>query len=349
MSIQRYRSQRNLFRYGPYVRAGGRALFNFASRAARRYLHSRNRQYETPRGPRPMSRPVLRSRSLRYRRPHRPKGYYTKCKIKKLCKFMKQQQAVHVHRRRAKQTITANAGSSNTGNNATGGSISEHALAVTNLRYFDPVSNTLVVRDANVDTYSRDISMSIVRTCTVRNNYHIPCNVKIYSCVPKTDTDETPLDLFNSGLADQAAPSNISSMIKFRDSTQLKSIYKIKTLFSGNLEAGKQRVVRSFQKKFEFSPSLSDIQLLEYQAKVGGHFFVVRIEGAVAHDSIVTTEIGLAPAAVDVFYDAEYTICYDAGKDLHDITITDGSTSTFTNVAKVSHKPLAAQQNFLRA
>lgn len=281
-------------------------------------------------------------RGVPYRKLRRKRTY--KCKIKKLCKFMKQQQAIHIHRSRNVKRLTSVVKGANLDCNSTGGTMSLHQAAMANLRFYDPNTNTLVTNDPTIGTYSRDMAISIFRSCMLKNNYVVPCMVEVYSCVPKADTSNDPVAFYNSGLADQGNPSNISPLVRFKDSIDLKNMWTCKLVKKKLLMAGQSLYCKNFAKQFDFNISTFDGHNLEYQRLQGGHCWVVRVSGTVGHDSTLV-EVGVMQAAVDIIYDAEYRIQYDAGKDLHDISVAD-SSDQFTNAGQGSNKPMVVNQQW---
>lgn len=348
-----------LQRVAPRNRAVAAGIVSAAAPQALRYLYNAARQayHDMPRTEsKSFRRGVKRKRPTRsYKRSFRRvrptystsrKRKVYKCKIKKLCKFMKQQQAIHIHRNRGVDVLTALAKNANLRCENEGGTLAAHEAAISNLRYYDPATNALVTNNAALGNYSRDISMSIKRKITIANNYHIPCNIEVYSCIPKVDTDSDPIAFFNSGLADQGAPSSASPLIRFKDSDDLKHTWTCSLKRRGVMLPGKVWTVTNFCKEFDYNVATNDAHTDQYQKYQGGHCWVVRIVGTLAHDSIVATEQGVARASVDLMMDSEYRITYDAGKDLHDLSVTDTST-TFTNIGRVSAKPVANNQSYL--
>lgn len=330
----------------PVAYYGARYLYG-AARSAYREMKSRP-------APRPMKRRrygnysrTKRSfvpRSMPYKRIKRRRTY--KCKVKKLCKFMKQQQAVHLHRRRESRNLIAAEKQTNLFCWNTGGNMTEIQVAMASLRFYDPSTNALVTNDLSSGTYARDVSISIARKIMLRNNYHIDVYVQVWSCTPKESTNVDALQCYNSGLVDQGNPSNQSPLIQFKDSLDLKNLWTCKLMKKGTLKPGESFMAKSFAKQFEFNISTFDEQTEQYQKSQGGHCWVVRIVGAVAHDTVTFSKVGVARSAIDVLVDAETRITYDAGKDLHDISVVDNS-DPLLNAGRVSHQPVAAQQGYL--
>lgn len=272
---------------------------------------------------------------------------YEKCKLKEVCKFMKQQQAIHIHRERHTDQIGTTAGNSNIRDYAYGGTLGAIENAMANLRYFDPNTNTLLTRDASASGFFRDINVSIYRKVTVKNSMQVPVSVEVYSCVPKDATGNDALYYLSSGLSDQGNPGLSSALVKVSDSIDLKNVYTVRTKIKKILQPGQVAVCSSFSKAFDYSISTADAHSLAYQKKQGGHVWLMRVIGTLGHDNVVVGQVGLIPSGIDVLFDVEYRLKYDAGKDLHDISVNDASqTSAFTNIPVTGCKPISDNQTY---
>lgn len=325
-------------------------LLHPVARAAGRYVW--NRAFRRPGPPRRniRRRVIRRRRPLAGRRLDPHKGPLTKAKIRKklrsICTFMKEQEAVHVHKRRDRTQCKANANETCYHEFITGGSITHHEAAVATLRYFDPGTNTLVTQSAAAGSYKRDIKMSIVRKLTVANNFQVPVRVDIWSCKPKNTTSTPVVTAMTNSLVDQNAPSATSPLIWPRDATSLSPIWTLNKLGGKVLKPGETMVKKSFQKNFKYKFDIADVQTSTYQKQFAGHVFLLRITGVYGHDTIVANQVTEMPCGVDAVAEATYSIKYNAGKDLHDITLDDNVDATFTNAGVVSNCPLADNQSY---
>lgn len=255
---------------------------------------------------------------------------------------MNQSLASHVHRQRVTLAYSCGTGQAFTGGSGT--TIITLEAACGNLRYFDPVSNTLVVKSASANGYQRDIMARIAKFATFRNNCSVPCMLEVYSCVPKQDTGITPVTAYTNGLADQNNPTSTSPLMHPKDSVQLNALWSCKRVIKKTLKPGGTASCRHFSKQFQYNFALVDEHPDEYQKKYGGHFYMVRLCGILGHDNPTTININTMPARVDVKIDTHFTFSYDAGKDLHDFSISDLSEVLTAPEAWI--QPLASSNTF---
>lgn len=271
----------------------------------------------------------------------RYKGRLTQKKIKKklraVCQFMQQQNATHIHRQRETGWQNVDARHCAYKEIHCGGNKNQIESAMTNLRYFDAGINGLVSADPATGTYHRDIRLSIYRSLLVRNNYLIPCDVKIYNCRPRVATQKTAHDLFLTGIADQGNPGVNSPLVHLTDSKDATDVWNCKLVCKKRLYPGGECKVTDFQKLFKYEISTNDEHSVAYDPKQGGHVWIIRVCGVIAHDTLVPGEVKSGQAAVDYICDTTYKFEYDAGKDLHDVSVNDPSGATiFTNTGVAS-------------
>lgn len=290
------------------------------------------------------------NRRRRRRRPqtvnYRTKKRSIKAKLDKVCQFVKSRCATHIRRVRFVSRCLAASNSAPLCFADYGGTITQLENAMANLRYFNPATNTMVIADPSVGTYNRDIVVAIYRKLELRNNYHVPVKVTMFACVPKTDTSISAFTAYTNGLVDQGNPLPSSSpLLKITDSHELNDLWNLKRVVKKTLQPGQSCFGVSSTPAFPYNLATVDEQTMTFQRKYGGHGWLFKIEGVLGHDSIAT-EQGVVPCGVDMLADITYKFTYDAGKDVHDISIFDNAQE-FTNVGRISSKPLTAQQNYL--
>lgn len=269
-----------------------------------------------------------------------------KTKIKKFCKFIDQQTAIHIHRDRQSARLIATPGSHALADYDFGGSITSHEAAMANLRYFNPATNTLVTANPAIGLFHRDINMSIFRKLTLTNNYQSRVEIRVYKCHVKSDTSNRSTQLYTSGITDQGTAPTTSPLLYPTDSDNLTDIYSVKQVCKRVLCAGQTCVVTDMQKQFSYDFSVADVHPLLYQRKLGGFQWMVRVEGTLGHDNTAITQIGLLFGGVDLMFDTTYKFQYDAGKDIHEYSVNDQSTTVFTNGAVQSMKPVVDNLGF---
>lgn len=223
-------------------------------------------------------------------------------------------------------------------------------LAAGNLRYFDPSNPaTLVTASAAAGTYSRAIHFdSVYSKCTIRNNYQIPVKVTILSFVPKNDTNIGPTTFYSNGITDQTISGSTTQVLSYiSDIDLVNDNWKILKSKSKLLQAGSELSLGYSGKSFDYDPANFDTHSLTYQKKYKCQVWVVRIEGALAHDNTLNN-VGLAQGTVDYRVETVHRISYDAGITLNDYSYSYNGAS-FTNGAVVSNKPVADNQAYSHA
>lgn len=269
-----------------------------------------------------------------------------KKRVRRLEKCVTQQLAKHTHRRRDVGTLRCAQRVIAMHNMDCGGSKVRIEAAMANLRFFDPATNSLVFQDPANGTYQRDMCVEIHRKLSVRNNYNSTVKVKIYDCVPKDATALTPVTMYNNSLNDQGNPGSDSPMMFVTDAEQLRDVWRVKLVSSKVLKNGQQCTVSSHQKDFQYQVATNDAHTTPYDKNQGGHLFLIRIEGVLAHDSLnSTTQQALANCGIDWMCDTTFIFRYDAGKGLNDFSIADNST-TMVNVPSHGVTPTTEITNF---
>lgn len=261
-----------------------------------------------------------------------------KKKLRSVCAFMKMQEAVHIHRIRGSTRILAVANQNGMAELVEGGNLTKHEAAMTNLKFFDPATNTMVTANPATGTYDRNIRFSVKRKIVLTNNYQVPCEVRVYKCRPKDATSNTPNTLYASGLVDQGNPSSVSTVIFPQDSKDLTGVWNLKVCYK-RLNPGQSMTCIDIQPMFKYDFSLADAHPLLYNKKLGGFAWLIRVNGVLGHDTTLD-EQGILPCGVDCLIDTTYTFNYDAGKDVRNYSIAD-TLDTFTNSGVISAKPIA--------
>lgn len=217
-----------------------------------------------------------------------------------------------------------------------------------NLRYYDPGNpGTLTTASGATGSYSRDFYFkNIHSTLEVVNNYQIPCRIKIYLVKPKGDTGIVPTTYYSNCIADQVITGgSVTTKGVFpTDLTVFMSQWNCKCVKDVYLDAGARVYAKHNTGPFRYDPSVYDSQNLEFQSKFKACNWLIRIEGVIAHDSVVATQVSTAQARVDVSSITRAEIIYDAGVVLDDIYISNTHDGAFTNAGFVTNKPIADNQ-----
>lgn len=321
----------------------------------------RHRTFDEPRRRRRRRRrvgygPTVRSRprnSVKLNKKKKYKGPLTKeivkAKIRKICTFIKEQEALHVRRERAVGSRTAAVGKTELFEFAPGGTKAIIEAACQNLRFYDPNTDALVTRDLANGTYSRHCNMSIFRKLCLTNNYGVPCKVEIYSCVPVDDTNNGVITYMTNVIVggDQGTGLALNSNLLYpSDFEDVKQAWKMKRVVNKVLNPGSTvcAIANSENVKYEFG--YADAHGQAYQKDHGGHLFLLRLTGHIGHDAAGLNQWSNLQCGVDYVVDTTFRIKYDAGKDLHDLSYSDASATGFTNIGVCSQKPITDNQSY---
>lgn len=260
-------------------------------------------------------------------------------RVSALSKKVESGQAVHTYRVRSTLTLRAAQNKNAQVDFSNGGLISQLETGANSLRYFNPATNSLISLNAAIGTYSRDLTASVYSKLTVRNNYQVPCECRVYLCRPKDDTSQAPNTMYNAGLVDQGNPAVDSPLMYPTDSEILKEMWSMKVT-KKVLQPGQEMHLNHFIKSFQYDFAHTDSHSLDYQRKYNGYSWLIRIVGMLGHDTLVVGEQGQIPCGVDMLEDVTIKYFYDAGKDLKDFRVLDNA-SDFSNGGVVSSKPVS--------
>lgn len=216
---------------------------------------------------------------------------------------------------------------------------------IANLRYYDPSTpGTLLTASGATGTFSRDIHFKdIYSKFLMRNNYQVPCRVKLYVLKAKHDNSDNPTTTFEAGITDQVINAGKNSQdpaIYISDIEVVKEDWDIDCVFDGVLNP-MDEVTRSHSTgSFEYDPAQTDTDSTAYQKRYNAFVWYLRIEGVLGHDTGADQQT-LMLASLDVQWSTKATIIYDAGINLNDIYINEQRGETFTNGGVVSVMPVA--------
>lgn len=276
-------------------------------------------------------------------RKRRPKVSLTK-EVRLLKKEVHSGMATHTHKRFDTYRQIANtAQCSHTAYDINTASLIE--AYTSNMRFFNPSTPaTPTLANPSTSTDSMDIVFkSIYTKLELRNNYQVPCKVKVYVCRVKGDTAISPTTYFDNGIDDQVegTASSTDPLIYLTDIDVLKAQYDIELIKDVELDAGNSCSAIYVVRQFDYDPSTYDAHSLAYQRKWRGCAFVVRVEGVLGHDTAVAGEQTTLQCGVDIAHTIKAVISYDAGASYNTIVIDDNRDASFTNSGVVSSKPVS--------
>lgn len=232
-------------------------------------------------------------------------------------------------------------------------SVSNLETYISQLRYYDPsVPATLVTASGASGTYHRDIHIdNLFSKLEIRNNYQVPCKLKVYLVKPKGDTNITPLTYYTNGITDQvtsAGADQQTALLYLSDIKTFTEQYSLKCVKDVILDAGATVVCTHSTGSFTYDPSLTDSHTLAYQPKYKSCLWVMRLEGVLAHDT-VANQYSTTQCSVDWIMTNVAKISYDAGVGLDDIYLSETRPEAFTNAGVLTSKPIADNISYSQA
>lgn len=266
--------------------------------------------------------------------------------VKALKALVKADQATHTYKELGSGEVQALVGQVEYGQEAIT-SVSNLESWIANLRYYNPaVPGTLTTASGATGTFHREIHFANVYSrVEVRNNYQVPCRLKIYLAKPKSDTSITPLTYYTNGIADQvisAGADQQTAGLYLTDIVTFNEQYSLVCKKDIILDAGAMCSVTHNTGRFNYDPSLTDSHSSGYQTKYKSCLWLIRVEGVLGHDSASAQEFNTLLASIDYQFIHIAKIEYDAGTGLNDIYIADNRASTFTSGSGVvTSKPVA--------
>lgn len=211
------------------------------------------------------------------------------------------------------------------------------------LKFFNPSAPTvLLTADAALGTFQRNILFkSVSSKMTARNNYITDCEVKIYRCQAKDDTDMTPRGAWSAGYTDGSNYATINDLPQYpSDYNLFNDLYQSKLLSTTVLSPGQSVSANWSTTSFEYDPSTTDSHNLNYQKEYSGGGFLVVIKGGPSHDA-ATGVVGLSPCGVDIITHDTYKVQYNAGTNIKYVVGVSTGLNAMTNGGVQSHEPVA--------
>lgn len=266
--------------------------------------------------------------------------------VRSINKAIKRDLSTHIHRAcTADRLLTGSPGIA--GNVAVDVvSAASLQLYMANLRYYDPATpGTLVTANPAVPTFSHDVVFkNIYSKVEFRNNYQVPCDIKVYLAKCKHDTNDPLLTTYAAGITDQVnssgSPSATSMLLYYSDIERVTEQWDLDCVIDKRLEPGQEAECSHSTGEFSFDPSHYDSDTTAYQKQFKAFQWVVRLTGVLGHDTAQDEQTTLN-AGVDYQYMTKVEIHYDAGINLNDIFIDENRATSFTTGGVVSLKPLA--------
>ncbi len=209
-------------------------------------------------------------------------------------------------------------------------------------QFFDPAApGTLVKASLVSGTYARKVQIrsQFVR-CVFRNNYQVPCKLRVYIYQVKDDTSKGPLLAMTEGLANNAsgALTITDPGIYPTDGNTLGQLWTTKKSSSVCLQPGQQLAIAYSTPGFSYDPSLTDGHPDSYQVRNKSIAMLARIEGINGHDGASSVG-GILRGGVDYILDKQWRVEYESSADLDYIVYSQ--TLNAMDVPVVSSKPVS--------
>ncbi|AXH76770.1 MAG: putative capsid protein [Cressdnaviricota sp.] len=210
-----------------------------------------------------------------------------------------------------------------------------------NLKWFDPSNpGTLITGSGVAGTYQRNILFkSITQSLLVRNNYQSDCNIRIYWCSCKDDTDQSPEVTWASGGPDGSNLSGTDELLQYpTDYNLFNDLWSSKVVLNTTLSPGQSATVSNTEKDIEYDPSTVDTHNLDFQKEYKSGSFLVVIRGTASHSS-TGSSVGFSQAGVDIILKNRFVVKYNAGTNIS-FLYASNNTAAMTSPVQ-SHQPTA--------
>lgn len=260
--------------------------------------------------------------------------------IKDMKKQMNLDTGTHIVRKRSTAQLLSAINAANHGEIALN-SDSLIETTLTSLKYYNPsVPGTLTTASGATGSFTKQFNfVKCHAVCILRNNYQVPVELRAFIVQPKSDNSKTPDTCYTDGLADIGSPSATSPQIYFTDSPVFTKLYSVKKSVIKVLEPGQQVTLNWSARPFMYDPAYQDAHASSYKPLHEAAFLLYRITGVVGHNTTGAV-VGTLQAGIDVQTNVTHVVKYQAGADLKQITLIDGSGTTDAN-SVVSLKPTA--------
>lgn len=189
-----------------------------------------------------------------------------------------------------------------------------NAAAIENLISNIPYVNTAAVGtvsqyNATSLTVPTSWKIALYSKCVMRNNYLYPCNLRCYILKPKQDTSTSATNSITNGISEQANPSVYSTLDPWLfpdDSKEFSDNWAILQSCEMKLQSGDECEF-PWSENITYDQEFTDDHTSTYLKKYT-RIILIRSVGVVAHDSTTTTNIGIAPTALDCVVYRRYQV-----------------------------------------
>lgn len=221
----------------------------------------------------------------------------------------------------------------------------EQALA--NTKYFNPATpGTLTTASSVAGTYQRNMLIDYSSlTLNIRNNYQVPCEIDVYLCTVKDDTNQGPVSAWNAAVPDGSNLTDSTDLNQYpTDYNTYNDLWKTKKLMSKLLQSGQQITVSHSTSDFEYDSATVDTHGLVYQKEYKCFAIMVVLKGVLAHDTVLDEQC-INPAGLDIEQKRVMKVKYSAGINISYSQVVN-TYDTITNTSVVANKPVSDNQSY---
>lgn len=167
----------------------------------------------------------------------------------------------------------------------------------------------------------------VTTTVESKNNFQVPCKLKVYLVTPKRNTNTTPVQDLDSGIAsvvtDPATMLPADALIQFSDSPIFKQNWTVKKIKDVTLQPGQTCTVSKTVTDITYNPIAVGTEAAQRQLKSFYFMFVLdNSPDLIGHNSAGTAR-GYMQCALDQIV-KQTTICkYDGGVNAHRLYINN--------------------------
>lgn len=236
-----------------------------------------------------------------------------------------------------------------------------NTYVMSRIPYWDPGTASVVPISMVAGAAQLPVPINVVSSqyfVVYRNNTEVDANLSLYFCVPKLDTNATPIGAMNDSFGQQdamqlaadtlAASPIITSGFPLQfptDSAAFRRFWRIVRVKKKLLRPGMQLSMGVTCGNVAWDPNFYSHHNLEYQRSLCSGVFLARLEGTLSHDA--ASVVRLTDVQLDCMKVSKHVLKYEAGNDLDELRLVDGDSAAFNTATGVQEqRPVSAQQGY---
>ncbi|AXH78884.1 MAG: putative capsid protein [Circular genetic element sp.] len=214
--------------------------------------------------------------------------------------------------------------------------------AMAQLKFFNPaVPGTLTTANMSGIAFQNNVLIKAQTSkLLLRNNYQSDTHLKVYLCMCKDDTSQSPIDAWTASIPDGGNASGKDQINQFpTDYDLFNDLWRTKVVIDSVLSPGESISTSHTVNDVEYSTSTVDTHNTTYQSEYKNFQYLIVINGTIGHDSTVGSEEGYLPSGIDYSVHNTTKITYSAGVNISYIYLAD-TVDNFSNGGVQSHQPV---------